>query len=147
MVREYHVYRADIWASVVGEKMTNSHLEGGILADCCSSMHLAYCHLSHFPQTRYCRRLTGVDGSTGVHSNARNTIRNAIACSLLPRVWLPVPKFDIKISTVFIFVHQNIRKFAPYDKFPLYGICPINMKIWQDWKKTFTVKETNNCSY
>ena len=52
MVREYHVYSADIWASVVGEKMTNSHLPGGgILADHCCSMNLAYCHLSHYPQT------------------------------------------------------------------------------------------------
>ena len=71
MVREYHVYSADIWASVVGEKMTNSHLVGGILADRCCSMNLAYCHLSHFPQTHYRRRLTGVDGSTGVWKAVR----------------------------------------------------------------------------
>ena len=34
MVRGYHVYNADIWASVVGEefrKITNSHLVGGIV--------------------------------------------------------------------------------------------------------------------
>ena len=60
MVREYHIYSADIWASIVGKKMTNYPPVGGIPADHCYSMNLAYCHLSHFPQTRYRHRLMGV---------------------------------------------------------------------------------------
>ena len=69
MVRRYHVYNADIWASVVGEefqKVTNRRLLSGILANRCCSVNLAYFHLSHFPQAHYHHRLTGVDGSTGV---------------------------------------------------------------------------------
>ena len=111
MVREYHVYSAGIWASVVGEKMTNSHLVGGILADRCCSMNLAYCYLSHFPQTRYHRRLTGVDGSTGVWKAVQTleiplqtpSLARASTCSIAHS------KFDvtIKIFAVFIFVYRG----------------------------------------
>ena len=69
MVRGYHIYNADIWASVVGEeflKMTNGCLVGGILANHCCSVNLAYFHSLHFPQPRYRCRLTGVDAYTGV---------------------------------------------------------------------------------
>ena len=72
MVRGYQVYNTDIWASVVGEeflKMTNSCLVGGMHTRC--SVNLAYFHLSNFPQARYRRRLTGIDGSTGVWKAGR----------------------------------------------------------------------------
>ena len=74
-------------------EMTISYLVGGILADHC-------CHLSHFPQTCYRRRLTGVDGSTGVWKAVRMPeiplVTNAIACSPLPCVRLPVQNLTLK---------------------------------------------------
>ena len=55
MEREYHVYKVDIWAFVVGEelpKMMNSRLLTAHiytrLANCCCPMNLAYFAVSHF---------------------------------------------------------------------------------------------------
>ena len=97
MVRGYHVYNADIWASVVARQgISNSHLVGGILADRCS-VNLAYCHLSHFPQARY-RRCRWVHWSLEGHSKASNTVTNTIACSLLPRVLLPIQNLTLKFQ-------------------------------------------------
>ena len=110
MVREYHVYSADIWASVVGEKMTNSRLVGGTLADRCCSMNTAYCHMSHFPQTRYRRRLTGVHGgSTGVWKAVRTLeipLLGASTC-LIARSKVVVKISTVKIFAVFIFVSRG----------------------------------------
>ena len=65
--------------------MANSHLVGSILADRCCSVNLAYFHLSHFPQPRYCRRLTGVDGSIGVWKAIRR-LEIPLQTPSLPRV-------------------------------------------------------------
>ena len=70
MVRGYHIYKAIIWASVVGEEfreVMNCHLAAGILANHCCSVNLAYFSVLHFPQSCYCHRLKAcVDGSTGL---------------------------------------------------------------------------------
>ena len=117
MVRGYHVYNADIWASVVGEelkKMTNS-----ILANHCCSVNLAYFYSSHFPQARYGRRLTGVDGSTGVWKAVRRLeITNAITCSPPPCVQLPVQNLTLKFRLFYFRTSRLHTKHSTVQKFP-----------------------------
>ena len=128
--------------------MTNSRLVGGILADRCCSVNLT-CRTSHV-ESRYRSRLTGVDGSTGVWKAVRrleiplkrhrhDCLVAASACSIAHS------KFDIKILTVkifavFIFVSRgfirNIRKLAPYENFPLYGIRALEAEhyLWKCYR-------------
>ena len=79
-------------------------------------MKLAYFHLSHFPQARYRRRLTGVDGSTGVWK-AVHRIEILLQMPSLARrfgihmrVRITHSKFDIKISTVKKFSFSYVCK-------------------------------------
>ena len=86
----------------VGEKMTNSRLVSGILADrCCSrrSWLALICRTSHK------LRLTGVDGSTGVWKAVRRLEIPLQTASLARRfrVFVARSNFDVKISTVKIF--------------------------------------------
>ena len=108
---------------------------GGILADRCCSINMDYCHLSHFPQTRYRRRLTGVrvDGSTGVWKAIRTLEINVIACSPLPRVQLPVQNLTLKFRRL---------KFTQF----LYSYLEASYEIYENLHRTkisrYTVPES-----
>ena len=131
------------------QKFRNSRLVGGILAvvaslagpeparldRCCWVNWLTFiCRTSH-AESRY--RSMQANGCRRVHwslegrSKARNTVIKPHCLLAASTCSIARSKFDVKISmvkifAVFIFVSRgfirNIRKLAPYENFPLYGI-------------------------
>ena len=73
------------------------------------------------------------------HSASKPLQSSCAETLLAPRTVLRAAARAIQIFTVFIFEYgasiRNIRKFAPFKNFPLYGTSP-NIKLKQHWKIT-----------